>query len=127
MTQRLPWKRKTYKEDVYTTGNLTQKFTWSSADQTIATVDQNGLIKGIAEGQTTVSYTSEDGVYKKDLIVIVTEKDPESREELQEEDVILKQSKLTYTGKQSNRKLQSFTIMWNLQRGRITVFIITIM
>ena len=92
-------KGKTYKEDVYTTGNLTQKFTWSSADQTIATVDQNGLIKGIAEGQTTVSYTSEDGVYKKDLIVIVTEKDPESREELQEEDVILKQSKLTYTGK----------------------------
>ena len=92
-------KGKTYKEDVYTTGNLTQKFTWSSADQIIATVDQNGLIKGIAEGQTTVSYTSEDGVYKKDLIVIVTEKDPESREELQEEDVILKQSKLTYTGK----------------------------
>lgn len=92
-------KGKTYKESVYVTGNLTQKFTWSSADQTIATVDQDGVISGIAEGQTTVSYTSEDGTYKKDLIVIVTEKDPDSKEELQIEDVTLKQSKITYTGK----------------------------
>ena len=92
-------KGKTYKEDAYVTGNLTQKFIWSSADQTVATVDQDGVISGIAEGQTTVSYTSEDGTYKKDLIVIVTEKDPDSKEELQTEDVKLQQSEMKYTGK----------------------------
>src|SRR3954447_25601375 len=34
-------------------------FTWSSADQNIATVTTDGLVTGVAEGQTQISATSE--------------------------------------------------------------------
>ena len=34
--------------------------TWSSADESVATVDENGLITGIAPGETTVTVTSNE-------------------------------------------------------------------
>lgn len=38
-----------------------QNLTWESADETIATVDQEGLITGISEGTTAIVATSEEG------------------------------------------------------------------
>lgn len=92
-------KGKTYQEEVYTIGTPTQTYSWSSADETIATVTQEGIIKGIEAGQTTIFYTSEDGTSKKELLVIVTEKDADGKEELQAEDVALLQTEAAYTGK----------------------------
>ena len=37
-----------------------QKYTWSSQDPTVATVDQTGLITAVGEGITTVTISSED-------------------------------------------------------------------
>lgn len=43
----------------YTPANTTEKgVTWSSSDETIATVDENGVVKGMAEGTATITATS---------------------------------------------------------------------
>jgi uncharacterized protein YjdB len=41
--------------------NATLGGTWSSSDNSIATIDNNGLITGIAQGTTTISYTVANG------------------------------------------------------------------
>ncbi len=46
-------------------------FTWSSSDNTIATVDSNGLVAAIAEGQTTVTATgSHSGATDTTLVTV---------------------------------------------------------
>src|SRR5699024_6950494 len=43
----------------YTPVNTTEKgVNWSSSDESVATVDENGIVKGIAEGKTTITATS---------------------------------------------------------------------
>jgi len=44
---------------------------WTSADESVATVDQNGKITGVGEGTTTVTVTGTDGT-SKDITVTVT-------------------------------------------------------
>jgi len=46
-----------------------QTGSWSSNNNNVATVDQNGLITGVGEGTTEVTFTSEDGGYT-DLILV---------------------------------------------------------
>ena len=51
-----------------------KSLTWTSADETVATVDANGLITGVAEGKTTVTVTSnETGISS---VINVTVVDP---------------------------------------------------
>ena len=51
-----------------------KSLTWTSADETVATVDSNGLIVGVAEGKTTVTVTSnETGITS---VINVTVVDP---------------------------------------------------
>ena len=38
-----------------------KKVTWTSSDTAVATVDQNGKVSGVAEGETTITVTTEDG------------------------------------------------------------------
>lgn len=45
---------------------------WVSANPNVATVDESGLVKGLAEGTTTVTATSEDGNFEGSSEVIVT-------------------------------------------------------
>ena len=65
-----------------TTGQLTttvspddaadKTVTWASADETIATVDANGKVTAVADGQTTITVTTTDGAKTADCKVIVT-------------------------------------------------------
>ena len=40
-----------------------KKLTWSSSDATVATVDANGVVKGLKIGTTKITVTTEDGKY----------------------------------------------------------------
>ena len=44
---------------------------WSTSDETIATVDENGLITGIEEGEVIITVTTDDGPYTDDCLVTV--------------------------------------------------------
>ena len=44
---------------------------WSSSDETIATVDQNGLVTGVAEGTATITATTADSVNSATTTVTV--------------------------------------------------------
>ena len=59
---------------VFNPSNATNKnLTWSSADKSIVTVDNNGNITGVKKGTTTVTATSVDGNYKATITVNVVE------------------------------------------------------
>ena len=46
--------------------------TWSSVDPKIATVDNNGVVKGIAPGKTTIKVVTADGGFSDERTVLVT-------------------------------------------------------
>ena len=54
-------------------GNATNKaLTWSTSDNTVATVDQNGTVTAVGAGKTTITVTTEDGCKTATCIVTVT-------------------------------------------------------
>ena len=57
---------------VYPETAVNKKVKWSSSDSNVATVDVNGKVKGISEGQVTITAISEDGEFVDTCIVIVT-------------------------------------------------------
>ena len=48
-----------------------QEVTWTSADESIATVDENGLVTAIAKGSTTIEVDSADGKHYKTCTITV--------------------------------------------------------
>ncbi len=46
--------------------------TWASDDETVATVDANGVVRGIAEGTATITVTTVDGEFTDECAVTVT-------------------------------------------------------
>ncbi len=57
-----------------------QNVTWSSSDEAVATVSDNGVVTGVAEGEATITVTTEEGEFTATCIVTVsagTEPDPE--------------------------------------------------
>ncbi|MDR0685914.1 MAG: Ig-like domain-containing protein [Dysgonamonadaceae bacterium] len=62
---------------VFTPSNATtRKVTWSSADETVATVDKDGVVSGVSAGMTTITVTTVDGGFTAEAIITVTEPDP---------------------------------------------------
>lgn len=49
-----------------------QSGVWESSDITIATVDTNGLVTSIAEGEATITFTSNDGGFTDQSVITVT-------------------------------------------------------
>lgn len=56
---------------IYPETALNKKVRWSSSNPSIATVDINGKIKGISQGQAIITATSEDGEFTDTCIVSV--------------------------------------------------------
>ena len=54
--------------------NATNKnVTWSSSDESVATVDETGTVTAVGEGTTTITVTTKDGNFTASCEVIVTE------------------------------------------------------
>ena len=61
--------------DVTVTGDIAKTVTWTSSDEKIATVDANGNVKAVAEGNATSTATStEDATKSASVAVTVTKK-----------------------------------------------------
>lgn len=60
--------RLTYK--LVTLGNLNENVTWESENENIATVDNNGNVKGVGYGTTYVDAISESGIVGKTKVIV---------------------------------------------------------
>ena len=47
------------------------RVSWSSSDETVATVDEDGLITVLSEGETTITATTSDGGYTDECEIVV--------------------------------------------------------
>ena len=63
--------------------------TWASNDETIATVDDRGLVSALAEGETTITATTEEGSYSATSRITVTPFIPVTAVTLDESDIEL--------------------------------------
>ncbi len=52
------------------TVNSDATFSWSSADETIATVDSDGVVTGVSEGKTTITATTSNGTSKSCTVTV---------------------------------------------------------
>ena len=50
-----------------------QSGTWSSSDDAIATVDFNGLVTPVSEGEVVITFTSNDGGFTDEAIITITD------------------------------------------------------
>jgi hypothetical protein len=59
--------------------------TWSTSDENVATVDQNGIVKAVAPGTATITATSDADSSKKDSCVVIVEPEVVSKVTLETE------------------------------------------
>ena len=52
-----------------------KSLTWSSSDESIVTVDENGKVKAIKEGKATITVTTKDGNHKATVTITVSKED----------------------------------------------------
>ena len=65
------------------------KITWSSSDEKVATVDENGKITGVAIGETTITATAEDGGIAECIVTVKDTTDGETEVKLNKENIEL--------------------------------------
>ena len=54
------------------TANVGTNVTWTSSDTSVATVDETGFVKGIMNGNATITATTENGITAECRIVVIT-------------------------------------------------------
>ena len=52
--------------------DVVAKYTWSSNDESIAKVDQDGVVTGVGEGRTKIVLTLEDSELTSEISIVVT-------------------------------------------------------
>ena len=79
-----------------------QNIIWTSSNEAISTVDENGIVEGIGEGNVTITATTEDGSYKATCEVTVENKQAETDS-----------SRFTYTTKGKNVTITGYKAKGN--------------
>lgn len=49
------------------------KLTWTSSDSSVATVDENGIVKGLKNGTTTITVTTSSGMKASCIVTVTTD------------------------------------------------------
>lgn len=62
-----------YLNATYAGGSNTDPIVWSSSAESVATVDQNGLVTGVAVGETTITAKKSETLYVEAKITVVDE------------------------------------------------------
>ena len=62
------------KATILPTNATNKKVTWTSSNESIATVDQSGNVKAVSKGTATITVTTKDGGHTATCLVTVTEK-----------------------------------------------------
>lgn len=95
-----------------------KKLTWSSSDNSVATVDENGKVTAVSDGMVTITAKSHNGVTAEITIVVKLEKEQEKEEDTEKD----KTDTTDITPDNTFRKLRlrsskvtrnSSTLVWN--------------
>lgn len=95
-----------------------KKLTWSSSDNSVATVDENGKVTAVSDGTVTITAKSHNGVTAEITIVVKLEKEQEKEEDTEKD----KTDTTDITPDNTFRKLRlrsskvsrnSSTLVWN--------------
>ena len=62
------------------------KLTWTSEDETVATVDENGVVTGVAKGQTVITVTADSGLSASAVVTVGDETLPPEEPETPDPD-----------------------------------------
>lgn len=88
-----------------------KRVTWSTGDSKIATVDEQGVIKGIANGETTIKVTSEDQE-KTSTIKVIVDVRPETITLNKETLTLLKGESETLSASIAPLDVSNATLLW---------------
>lgn len=50
---------------------VNQNYTWSSSNPSVATVDENGVVRAVSKGTAKITVTTEEGGYQAECLIIV--------------------------------------------------------
>ena len=79
----------------YNLSEGTENITWTSSDESVCVVDQNGNVVGVGVGTATITATTEDGQSDTCFFSVSDEFAPESVVEVDQDEVILKAGEQT--------------------------------
>ena len=87
--------------------------TWTSANEKVATVDQNGVVRGVSKGQATIRATAVDGSGRYATFQVTVRQQPESIELTSRTDWVNVGSYMTITAKVLPNTTNDKTVTWS--------------
>ena len=89
----------THQLEYYVNGTISEKFSWSTDNYKVATVDENGNVTAVTSGKAVITLKSESGTYEAKCTVIVTEPEEIQQTDIGAATVTFNKEEFTYTGK----------------------------
>ena len=97
----------------YTPDNASiQAVTWTSANEKVATVDENGVVTGVGKGQANIRATATDGSGKNVTFQVTVRQQPESIELTSKTDTVKVGSYMTITAKVLPNSTNDKSVTW---------------
>lgn len=98
----------------YTPENASVKsVTWSSTNEKVATVDENGVVTGVSKGQANIRATAADGSGRNATYQITVRQQPESIELTSKTDTVNVGSYMTITAKVLPNTVNDKSVTWS--------------